>query len=97
MPDSDNPHVYVPVDTIVVNPGESITLLVKNHAGENTQVEVRSVGAKGAHVGHPQIFYGDDVHSIQPMGEWRSMYDSLASVYGSVRLAKPRPPADGTA
>lgn len=92
MADSQTPHVFVAVDKIKVKPGESVTLLVTNHAGEETQVEVRSVGASGSRIGHPQIFYGEEIHTIQPLSEWRSMYDALASVYGSVRLAEPKPP-----
>jgi hypothetical protein len=92
MADSQSPHIAVPVDKLVVKPGESVTLLVTNHVGEKTEVVVRSVGATGARIGHPQIFYGNEVFSIEPLDQWRSMYDAASSVYGSVRLAEPKPP-----
>ena len=92
MADSQTPYVYVPIDKIVVKPGESITLGVRNCDCEETQIEVRSVGVPGALIGHPQIFFGEGVQTVDDMSKWRSMFAALNSIYGATRLAEPKPP-----
>ncbi len=96
MVDRLAPHVSVQVDTITLNPGQTITVYVANVHGMKTQVEIRSVGVVGANVGHPQIFFDEGVETVDSFDKWTQMDIACRSIYGMARLREPRPPSKET-
>jgi hypothetical protein len=92
MSDLLSPSVSVRVDTITLNPGQTITVYVANAHGMKTQVELRSVGVVGTNVGHPQIFFDEGVETVDSFDAWRPMDEACRCIYGMARLREPKPP-----
>lgn len=68
-----SPYVQVRVDKVVLRPGQTLTIYAHNPDGMREQIEVRSVGVRGATVGQPEIFFDSDVVVCRSFDDWRPM------------------------
>jgi hypothetical protein len=81
MPDKSAPHVSVQVDTIRLDPGQTITVYVMDHHGKREQIEIRCVGRIGANFGYPQIFYDDqDEVQLLSFDDWMPIEDAYKRI-----------------
>jgi len=81
MPDPKSPFVQVQVDSVVLRPGQTITIYAHDRHGMKTQIEVRSTGIVG-NVGFPEIFCDDGDVVVKSFDEWRSIEDAYRIIKG---------------
>jgi hypothetical protein len=89
MPELNSPWVNVQIDTLAIDPGQTITLYVVNELGHKTQIEVRCVGRPGATTGHVEIFCDDTGVFPDTFDEWRPMEDAYRLRRGLPREPQP--------
>jgi hypothetical protein len=87
--DKLSPYVQVQVDTVVLRPGQTITIYANNRNGMKTQIEVRCLGFGGGNVGYPEIFCDDAEVVIKPFDEHREMEDAYRIMKGLPLEPKP--------
>jgi len=82
LSDAGTPRVQVPIEELVLRPGQTITLHVHDHRGERTKIEVRSVGRLGSAIGIPEVFCDDGDLRVLSFDEWREINEQYRWLAG---------------